>query len=245
MTKAITMQRLFLTASVAAAALALGLPAAAQGPVGGAPILDAPAPGTPDFNGKWINTTPMVALKTSDGKAPPLNAKGKALLAKHMANPKSDNINLCQLQGIPRLLYTAYPFLILQYQGHVDFMHETNREFRIIRFNDKFKFESKIDPDVDPIWLGHNSAKWDGKTLVIDSVSFNDNTWLDYHGLPHGEQLKVRERYNLSDDGQTINGTAMIDDPEYYTKPWSTSFTLKKLPGMDLKEYVCEEDHLM
>jgi hypothetical protein len=239
-----TPSKLLLSAALAVGFLAMSQPAAAQGP-GGAPILDAPPAGTPDFNGKWINASPMIALKTADGKAPPLNAKGKALLAKHLANPKSDNINQCQLQGIPRMLYSSYPFLILQYQGHVDFAHETNREFRIVRFNDKFKFTDKLDPDVDPIWMGHNSAKWDGKTLVIDSIRFNDKTWLDYHGLPHGEQLKVQERYNLAADGQSINGTVLIEDPEYYTKPWTTAFVLKKQPGMDLREFVCEEDHKM
>jgi hypothetical protein len=237
MTSLVKLSVLSLAFSMAAAAA----PAFAQGagPVGGAAIHEAPEPGLPNLSGKWINATPMAALKTADGKAPPLNAKGRALLAKHKADPKSDPINLCQLQGEPRLLYTAYPFLILQYQKHVDFVHQVNHTFRLV------KFDAKLDPEADPIWLGNGSAHWDGKSLVIDSINYNDRTWLDYQGLPHGEKLKTEERYTLSDDGQTIHGTVRIEDPDYYSRPWTTAFTLKKQPGFALQESVCEDSHQM
>jgi hypothetical protein len=233
-----TTVKLAALAAVAGVALMAALPAAAQGPVGGAPIFGAPKAGVPNFNGKWINTTPMVKL-TAEGAAPPLTAAGKAEYAKHQANMKADPINECLLQGEPRLLYTKHPFLILQYQNHVDFVHEVNHTFRITYFDDK------LDPDSDPQWLGHPTAKWEGKTLVIDSINYNDQTWLDYSGLPHGLKLKTQERYTLSPDGSTISGKVRIDDPEFYTKPWTASFTLKKLPGYDLVQTACMADHLM
>lgn len=213
--------------------------AAAQPRVGGAEIAGWPAPGTPNFNGKWINTTPMIALKTVQGAAPPLNAKGRAEYARRKADPKSDPNNLCQMQGEPRLLYTSHPFLILQYDKHVDFVHEVNHTFRIVHFGEA------IDPDADPHWLGHASASWDGKTLVIDSSIFNDKTWLDYSGLPHGEKLKTQERYTLSEDGQSISGLVVIDDPEFYARSWTTTFTLRKMPGYSMKQLVCIDDHQM
>ena len=228
-----------LAACIAVAGLLSAPPAKAQGPVGGAAISGAPGPGVPNFNGKWINATPMIGLKTIQGAPPPLNAKGKAEYAKHKANMKSDPNNLCQMQGEPRLLYTAYPFLILQYDQHVDFVHEVNHTFRIVNFG------AAIDPDADPIWLGHATARWDGSTLVIDSAVFNDRTWLDYTGLPHGEKLKTEERYSLSADGQTINGVVQIDDPQFYSRPWSTAFTLKKQPGFSLRQFACIADHRM
>ena len=83
------------------------------------------------------------------------------------------------------------------------------------------------------------------RTLVIDSINFNEKTWLDYRGLPHGEKLKTQERYTLAADGQTINGTVVIDDPDYYARPWTTAFTLKKLPGATLRESTCADDHRM
>jgi hypothetical protein len=209
------------------------------GPVGGVPIFGAPKAGVVNFSGKWINTTPMVALKTVAGTAPPLNAAGKAAYAKHKANMKADPINECLMQGEPRLLYTKYPFLILQYQNHVDFVHEANHTFRITYFG------AKLDPDDDPDWLGHPTAKLVGKTLVIDSANFNDQTWLDYSGLPHGTKLTTKETYTLAADGKSISGKVTITDPEFYSKPWTTAFTLKKQPGYTLAQYACMADHDM
>ena len=145
-----------LTLSAIMAVLA-GTPAqpalAQQGPVGGAPIFGAPPAGALNLTGKWVNAEPMAALKTLDGKEPPLNARGRAELAKRKANPKSDPNTLCQIQGIPRLLYTAYPFLILHFQTHVDFVHEVNHTFRIVRVG------KALDPESDILWLGNPDRK--------------------------------------------------------------------------------------
>jgi hypothetical protein len=234
-----TTVKLSAIAAIAGLAMAAAMPASAQGPVGGAPIFDAPKAGVTNLSGKWINATPMVALKTVAGTAPPLNAAGKALYAKHKANMKDDPINECLMHGEPRLLFTKYPFLILQYQNHIDFVHQANHTFRITYFGEK------LDPEADPTWLGHPTAKWEGKTLVIDSTNYNDETWLDYTGLPHGLKLVTEESYTLSADGKTIEGKVKITDPEFYTKPWSAAFTLKKLPGDTLAQYSCMADHHM
>ena len=234
-----TSVKLAALAAVAGLSMTAAMPASAQGPVGGAPVFNAPKAGTPDLSGKWINATPMAALKTAAGAAPPLNAAGKALYAKHKANPKDDPINNCFMQGEPRLLYTKYPFLILEYKNHVDFVHQANHTFRITYF------DAKLDPEADPTWLGHPTAKWSGKTLVIDSTNYNDETWLDYSGLPHGLQLVTQESYTLAADGKTIQGKVKITDPEFYTKPWTAAFTLKKLPGHSLEQYACMADHHM
>ncbi len=235
----ISKMKLGAMAAIAGLAMTAAMPAAAQGPVGGAPVFGAPKAGVPNFNGKWINTTPQVALKQANGAAPPLNAAGKALYAKHKANMKADPINECLLQGEPRLLYTKYPFLILQYDKHVDFVHETNHTFLITYFG------QPLDPESDPRWLGNTTAKWEGKTLVLDGINYNNETWLDYTGLPHGLQLKTQERFTLSADGKTVNGKVIITDPEFYTKPWTAAFTLKKQPGYTLRQFACMADHHM
>ena len=221
-------------ACAAVPALAAGATAAPT--AGGAVISDTPK-GVPNFTGKWINATPQAALKTSTGAAPPLNAKGKEEQAKNKKEP--DPLTLCHMHGEPRLLYTKYPFLIMQYGKHVDFLHQANHTFRITYFG------AKLDPEADPTWLGHPTAKWEGKTLVIDSNQYNAETWLDYSGLPHGEKLTTEERYTLSADGKAINGTVKITDPEFYSKPWTAAFTLKKEPGYALEQYSCMADHKM
>jgi hypothetical protein len=233
-----SMMTLKTTLALAAGALALSIAAAP------AIAADATTPvgkGVPDFTGKWLNATPEAALKTTAGGPPPLNAMGKEEFAKNKKAKAAgaDPLTLCHMHGEPRLLFTKYPFLIMQYGNHVDFLHQANHTFRITYFG------AKTDPDADPIWLGHPTAKWDGKTLVIDAAQYNAETWLDYTGLPHGEKLTTEERYTLSADGKTINGTVKITDPDYYSKSWTAAFTLKKQPGYSLEQFSCMADHKM
>ncbi len=75
------------------------------------------------------------------------------------------------MHGIPRLLYAPYPFLILQTTRDLNFVHEANHTFRNIYWG------TTPPADVDPTYLGSSVAHIDGKTLVIDSVAFNDLTW--------------------------------------------------------------------
>ena len=208
-----------------------------------APVFERPAQGTPDFTGKWAMTKPTTHLLTASGGEPPLTAAGKTEYARRQAALKSgdhkiDPVSTCLMHGIPRLLYAPYPFLILQTTRNINFVHEVNHTFRNIYWG------TMPPEDADPTYLGSALAHFDGKTLVIDSVAFNDLTWLDYSGLPHGEKLTVQERYSLADP-QTINGAVTITDPDFFTAPWTTRFTLKRQPGMSLKENVCMDTHQM
>jgi hypothetical protein len=208
------------------------------------PVFEQPPAGTPNFTGKWAITKPGGHLLTANGSEPPLNAAGKAEYARRQAALKSgdhkiDPVSTCLMHGIPRLLYAPYPFLILQTTRNVNFVHEVNHTFRNIYWT-----KAPAPEDVDPTYLGNSGAHFEGKTLVIDSVGFNDLTWLDYSGLPHGEKLTVQERYELRNP-QTIDGSVTITDPDFYTAPWTTKFTLKRQPGMNLKENVCMDTHQM
>jgi len=207
------------------------------------PVFESPAPGTPNLTGKWAMPRRVTHLLTVEGREPPLNAAGKAEYARRQAalkagDKKIDPISDCLMHGTPRLLYAPYPFLILQTTRSVNFVHEVNHTFRIIYWDKSFP------EDADPDYLGYSIAHFEGPTLVIDTIAFNDKTWLDYSGLPHGEKLKVQERYSLSGP-DAIRGSVTITDPDYYSAPWTTNFTLKRQPGMDLKENVCMDTHRM
>jgi hypothetical protein len=221
------------------------LAADAETATSAAPVFEQPAAGTPNFTGKWLMAKPGGHLLATDGSQPPLNAAGQAEYAKRQSalkagDHKGDPASTCLMHGIPRLLYAPYPFLIMQTTRNLTFLHEVNHTFRIIYWD-------KAPPaagDVDPTYLGSAAAHIDGKSLVIDSVGFNDLTWLDYTGLPHGEKLVVQERYLLTDP-QTISGSVRITDPQFYTAAWTTRFTLKRQPGMSLNESVCMDTHQM
>jgi hypothetical protein len=229
--------------ATAAAATLLVLTTAYGSTAVDAPLFEQPAPGTPNLTGKWAMPKPITHLLTSEGKEPPLNAAGKAEYARRQAalkagDRKVDPISDCLMHGTPRLLYSPYPFLILQTTRSVDFVHEANHTVRIIYW------DKELPDDSDPDYLGYSIARFEGPTLVIDTIGLNDKTWLDYSGLPHGEKLKVEERYTLSGH-DTIKGSVKITDPDFYTTPWSTSFTLNRQPGMNLKENVCTDTHKM
>jgi hypothetical protein len=208
-----------------------------------APLFEQPAAGTPNLTGKWLMTPAITHLRTSEGREPPLNAAGRAEYERRQAALKGgdrtiDPVSSCLMHGTPRLLYAPYPFLILQTTRSIDFVHEVNHTFRIIYWD-------KMPPEEpDPTYLGSSIARFEGRTLVIDTIGFNDKTWLDYAGLPHGEKLTVQERLTLVDPS-TIEGTVRITDPQYYSAPWSSRFKLKRQPGMALAENVCMDTHHM
>lgn len=207
------------------------------------PLFEQPPADLPNLTGKWAMTPRITHLLTSDGKEPPLNAAGKAEYEKRRAALRAgdksvDPINACLMHGTPRLLYAPYPFLILQTTRSVNFVHEVNHTFRIIYWDEK------LPEDPDPDYLGYSIARFKSRTLVIDTIGLNDKTWLDYSGLPHGEKLKVEERYTLTDPN-TIRGSVTLTDPDYYTAAWTTNFTLHRQPGMEIKENVCTDTHRM
>ena len=92
--------------------------------------------------------------------------------------------------------------------------------------------------DPNPDWLGDSIGRWEGDTLVVDAVGFNDRTWLDDAGHPHTERLHVIERYTRSDTS-TMKYEVTIDDPGAYMKLWTSSSSLSFRPGEKLQEDIC------
>jgi len=96
--------------------------------------------------------------------------------------------------------------------------------------------------DLDPTWMGHSIGHWDGDTLVIDSIGFNDKTWLGLDLLPHTEMLHVIERYRRPDLAH-LNIDVTIEDSGTLTKPLERHMTWELTPGEDLADYICTENN--
>jgi hypothetical protein len=90
--------------------------------------------------------------------------------------------------------------------------------------------------------MGNTIGHWEGDTLVVDSIGFNDKTRLDTLGHPHSDQLHVIQRFSRADP-MHLAYEVTVDDPKAYTKPWTNKrvFTLK--PKWELMEYSCEENN--
>jgi hypothetical protein len=97
-----------------------------------------------------------------------------------------------------------------------------------------------------PTYLGHSVGRWEGDTLVIDSVGFNEKQWL-VGSYPTTEQLHLTERI-ARPDLMTLSYEATIDDPGAYTAPWSLKWTItsstasKWIPDGEIFEYICQDD---
>ena len=103
--------------------------------------------------------------------------------------------------------------------------------------------DGRPHPDkADPSPYGHAVGHWEKDTLVVDSKGFSENFWIDRTGLPHTEQLHAVERFTRT-DFNTIKYEILIDDPLVYTKPWSGGFDLRWSPGIELFEYVCQDNN--
>ncbi len=96
--------------------------------------------------------------------------------------------------------------------------------------------------DIVPTYYGHSTGRWEGDTLVIDTVGFNEKFWLDRQGTPHTDKLHMTERLTRT-DYNTIKYDVTIDDPGAYTKPWSSGFNLRWTPNSELFEYVCQDNN--
>jgi hypothetical protein len=96
--------------------------------------------------------------------------------------------------------------------------------------------------DPNPTYLGYSVGKWEGDTLVVDTIGMNDRTWLDAAGHGHGEKLHVTERFTRT-DSNTLRLEATIDDPDFYTKPWTVVTQATWYPNQEILEYICQENN--
>ncbi len=90
-------------------------------------------------------------------------------------------------------------------------------------------------------WMGHSIGRWDGDTLVVDTVGLNDRTWLDRAGTPHSDQLHVVERFRRVNP-DTLEIEFLFDDPKAFTKPWGAKIVYR--PDQEILEHVICEEHL-
>ena len=95
---------------------------------------------------------------------------------------------------------------------------------------------------LSPSYYGHSIGHWDADTLVVDTVGFNEAFWLDREGSPHTGQLHLIEKFTRT-DMRTLKYEVTIDDPGAYTAPWTGGFYLQWTPGVELFEYICQENN--
>jgi hypothetical protein len=206
--------------------------------------------GKPDLSGFWqvMNTA---AWDIQDHGAQPGVPAGQGVvvgneipyqpwaLAKKQENYASrataDPVSKCYMAGVPRVTYLGFPFQIMQMPDMVAVLYEYAYNIRYIHTDGSGHPEGPLD-----WWMGDSRGRWDGDTLVVDVVHFNDKTWFDRAGNFHSDALRVTERYTPI-DRNAISYEARIEDPKVFTRPWDMRMVLyrRREPNFRLMEYVC------
>jgi hypothetical protein len=155
---------------------------------------------------------------------------------------KYDPEGYCLPPGGPRLMATPYPMEIIQLPEQKRIIMIFEGATHIWR---EIHMDGRPHPQGDalnPTYLGHSVGRWEGNTLVIDVVGFNEGTWLDYFGHPHTDMLHVVERFSRPNKN-TLHFEATYDDPGAYTKPFTAAWDIPWDAKDELKEYICQENN--
>jgi hypothetical protein len=232
--------------TVSALTVCMTIPALAQAP---AKTASAPASsaiprlpnGKPDFNGVWQRPyVPDMSRSAGDAQKGPGSIPFTPEYAKVFKDYDPANFDYtghCLPQGLTRSMNSPFPVRFMQTDKIFTILYEAWNVFEIVHV------DGRVHPkDPDPLWFGDRVGSWDGDTLVVDTIGFNDKTNLDTVGHPHSDQMHTVERFTLT-DAQHVSYEITIDDSKAFTKPWKNTriFTLK--PEWEVMEYSCEENN--
>ena len=214
-------------------ALAAGFGAAA---VFAGPVLAAKQPVTTSLTGMWT----VDQAYFDKPKSPlPLTPAGQAIReARTKAVASGDVIGnkSCAPHGMPSMMANEFALEFLETPGRVTIINEAATMPRSIYLN-----KAQHADEIEPSWNGHSVGHWEGKTLVVDTVNFNDKgDVLGFIGVKSSTTHLV-ERYHVENGGKTLIGDFTFEDPRYLTKPVTVRATYHRLPAdSELWEYACE-----
>jgi|SRR6185312_17163773 len=188
--------------------------------------------GKPDLSGVWYAQRPV-----DPGKPEPLPWAAALLRERAENNGKDAPGARCMPRGITNA-GALFPWRIVQTPTLLVMLFEDD-----IPSHRQVFLDGRGHPkDMDPKWMGHSVGHWEGDTLVIDTVGFDDRSWLTAQGHPHTEKMHVVERFRRPDLGH-LEIEFTIDDPATYSTPW----IIRRVADLDIKddvgEYVCTENN--
>jgi hypothetical protein len=175
---------------------------------------------------------------------PPLKAKYKAEWEAHRkmladaeaaGKPIFSNYTACLPDGMPAMMMGMFPMEVLQTPGQVTIIQEAYNQVRRIYMGEKLPaFE-----DAEPLFWGHSSGKWEGDTLVVETIGIKED--VKFRDAPHSNQMRIVERIRLLSPTM-MEDQVTVTDPEYLEGPWQWRWMYKRMPGYKMLEYVCESN---
>ena len=223
----------------------------------GKPNLSAPAPrtadGKPDLTGMWgwnpfgkpcgshcsdlqISPEFMNIASTLKGSLPYQGWAAELVKKRRADNMKDDPNVRCMPRGALRIWTDDYYKRIIQNPDRLIVLTERNMQYRQI-----FTDGRPLPVDPNPTWNGYSTGKWEGDALVVRSIGFRDDLWLDSYGNPMTNAAKVTEKIRRPNFG-TLEIEITVDDPKAYTAPWTVTLTDPLVMDSELLDYYCLEN---
>jgi hypothetical protein len=144
----------------------------------------------------------------------------------------------CKPAGVPAfMMFIVEAVFFIQSPKEVLMIYSGNQEVRHVYLDVPHSEKPK------PSWYGESVGRYDGDTLVIDTVGLNDKTFIDNYRTPHSEKLHVEERWKLIDDGKTLEVSFTVEDPDAFNAPWSAIQRYRRVQPRLLAEEACAENN--
>lgn len=171
----------------------------------------------------------------------PFQSWARGVYAYRQATTTKDDPHVrCKPSGGPRMYHTPYgtEFLDVPEEKRMYILGVGGpHAYRVV------DMAARVHPaNLLPSFSGHSIGRWEGETLVIETIGFNEKFWLTREGIPHTEKLKLTERFTRT-DYETMTYQATIDDPGAYTAPWTGGWYLRWQQDQEMYEYVCQENN--
>jgi hypothetical protein len=142
----------------------------------------------------------------------------------------------CLPQGVPKINMAPVPCKIVQTDDLVVLVYEAFNLWRQVHLDGR-----EFAEDLNPAWLGYSLGRWEGDELVVETRGINGKQWLDHGGLPTSDRLTVIERFRRPTFG-ALEIELTIDDPTYYTRPWTVKTAASLRLDTELFEFICNEN---
>ena len=223
----------------------------------GKPNFSAPAPrgadGKPDLSGMWGWATigPPCGARCTDLQIGweflniartlkgglPYQPWAAELVKKRKADNAKDDPNVrCMPRGALRIWTDDYYKRIFHTPDRMLILTERNMQYRQILTDGR-----PLPVDPNPTWNGYSTAKWEADTMVVHTIGFRDDLWLDSDGNPLTNAAKVTEKIRRPNYG-TLEVEITVDDPKAYTAPWTVTLHQPLVLNSELLDYYCLEN---
>ncbi|NQE61479.1 hypothetical protein [Caulobacter sp. RHG1] len=163
--------------------------------------------------------------------------RAKRQAAEAAGTPIATEKAVCLPDGMPAVLGTTLPLQIVQTPDEILMVFEVNTQVRHIYLN---ATSHPADEDLEFTFFGDSIGRWEADTLVVDTVGVRKPTLL-FEGAPHGDRLRISERYRLREP-DLLEVTVTLTDPDVLDGPWTVTRLFAKQSGMRLREYICLEN---